>query len=431
MSDISRPTEINEALYEVNSFDKLINTIVEYLERRMQGVEQGVRTLNSEVSKRLDTTKNVSDWNDNDRIFHKKNFLSGMAGFDIYDGNNFRQQKIANLFGLEQGKKLSDFFAESSKGDLKTIAEKLGHKFGENGENKEYDKEGLKKLVEGLALAREKLLSLKKVGEDLGKTFTDAFSSSILNGFNQTMTQIGVSFRELIDSSENFYEMSYNAESIWQDAGEKISKTWQNMTQQMLDAIGPAMTQAGLQMIINDPDNWAAGLGMIAAGGVTQIMSGFLNQEQADKNEQERKRLQDLRSLLADIIEQAKIDASYYEKNVLHQKALSEANHISVNDAIIAPNGNVISTSPEDYLIATKTPGNYANLSGDPKVTFNLIDQSSGIQVKSIKQTKKSDGTFNIEALVVSKVAEAVANGDLDGALAVREQRMNGTSYAY
>jgi len=30
---------------------------------------------------------------------------------------------------------------------------------------------------------------------------------------------------------------------------------------------------------------------------------------------------------------------------------------LDVSDAIISPNGNIISTNPRDYLIATKNPG--------------------------------------------------------------------------
>lgn len=45
-------------------------------------------------------------------------------------------------------------------------------------------------------------------------------------------------------------------------------------------------------------------------------------------------------------------------------------NLFNVNDAIISPNGNVITTHPDDYLIATKTPGALGGGSGE--VTMNV-----------------------------------------------------------
>ena len=43
----------------------------------------------------------------------------------------------------------------------------------------------------------------------------------------------------------------------------------------------------------------------------------------------------------------------------------------SVNDAIISPNGNIITTAPDDYLIATKTPGSLGNSNGT-NITVNV-----------------------------------------------------------
>jgi len=40
----------------------------------------------------------------------------------------------------------------------------------------------------------------------------------------------------------------------------------------------------------------------------------------------------------------------------------------SVNDAIISPRGDIITTHPDDYLIATKTPGSL----GGSGVTVNI-----------------------------------------------------------
>lgn len=48
----------------------------------------------------------------------------------------------------------------------------------------------------------------------------------------------------------------------------------------------------------------------------------------------------------------------------------------SVQDAIIAPNGNIITTAPDDYLIATKTPGSLGN-KGGTNINVNVTVQGS------------------------------------------------------
>lgn len=52
-----------------------------------------------------------------------------------------------------------------------------------------------------------------------------------------------------------------------------------------------------------------------------------------------------------------------------------------VNDAIISPNGNIITTDPKDYLIATKKPGELAGAGGGVNVVINypmVLDRNAG-----------------------------------------------------
>lgn len=63
---------------------------------------------------------------------------------------------------------------------------------------------------------------------------------------------------------------------------------------------------------------------------------------------------------------------------------------IGVNDAVIAPNGNIISTHPDDYLIATKNPGSlggggivvnvYGDVSGQELV--DKVSSALGLDIK-------------------------------------------------
>ena len=61
---------------------------------------------------------------------------------------------------------------------------------------------------------------------------------------------------------------------------------------------------------------------------------------------------------------------------------IPKINTIPVNDAIISPNGNIITTDPKDYLIATKTPGDLVGGGGGGvNVVINypfVLDRNGG-----------------------------------------------------
>lgn len=235
----------------------------------------------------------------------------------------------------------------------------------------------------------------------------------------------------------NVAKGTYDAE----EAGDAYAKVWKNVAKNMLDSMGPAMTQAGFELIAYGArsDSKAmimSGVGLVAAGGVAGILGGILGaseEDDKDKNDDETSRLEKLKDLLADIIDQAKTDADYYQKHYLHQNAISANREISVNDAIITPSGNVISTHPDDYLIATKTPGSLSSRSSSPSVTVKFIDQSTGakVEVKDTKQKTDENGNIEIEAMVVAVVNQAMADGKLDSGFDSRDARLNGRSVIY
>lgn len=204
-----------------------------------------------------------------------------------------------------------------------------------------------------------------------------------MNGFNDSMSQIGKSIYQV---RSGLYDSEETAEAY--------SKIWKNVAKNILDTIGPSMTRAGFDLIsygaINDSKSAIlSGIGLVAAGGVSSILGGALGAGLEDDSTKDdgSSKLQSLKDLLADIIEQAKIDAEYYEKHYLHQKALSANREISVNDAIITPNGNVISTHPDDYLIATKTPENLSRNS-TPMLFLSLLTRVQ-VQMFSLNQQKR------------------------------------------
>ncbi|MDO5332288.1 MAG: hypothetical protein Q4E99_06365 [Bacillota bacterium] len=372
-------------------------------------------------------THETSDsFTDYERKFKNDGGLSFWAtigeGNNVWGSNSWKEQRALNYMGVKDGTTMNDFIykqffnedGELNEQRVQDLYKNTGGKWEDTGSSSGNFK-AVKQYITDLAQLQDAEIKTQDKFVELGKTIKDSFSSAIVDGFTTSMKMLG----------EQITDMKHDADDYM--------NSWMSIGEKMMDAIGPAMTQAGLAMITIDPEHWYNGAAVVAAGGVVSLMAGMFANNQ--KNDDEEKRLQSLKDLLSDIIDQARTDAEYYQRNVLHSKALSEAELISnqsVHDAIIAPNGNIISTDPEDYLIATKTPGNYANLNGGaPVVNFNLIDQSTGVQVSEVKQRKNQDGSIDISAVVISKVSQAIADGELDDAFAAKEMRINGKSYAY
>ena len=98
----------------------------------------------------------------------------------------------------------------------------------------------------------------------------------------------------------------------------------------------------------------------------------------------------------------------------------------SVHDAVITPKGEVITTDPKDYLIATKTPKTLVG-GGAPTINFSVVDKSTGIRVTQQKSTyNKETNSIDFEAVIESKVQEVIASSKGDDAFAAREARLRG-----
>ena len=211
-------------------------------------------------------------------------------------------------------------------------------------------------------------------------------------------------------------------ESIRSIAGDLVKQT------------GQLIQQAGFSIVTASAmeHNWpgvAAGLGLAAAGGFASGFGSWLGNKNSSKdNDDQTKKLQSLTDQLRELLAQARADALYYEKNLRHKTALGlneQFSYKSVNDAIITKKGDVIETSPEDYLIATKTPqalGN--NTVVQPNINFNVID-NVGVQVRQEKRTNP-DGSIDIVAVIENAVGEYIASSRSDDAFNTREYRLNG-----
>lgn len=297
---------------------------------------------------------------------------------------------------------------------------------------------------DSIKLAREELAGLVEDMADadftsyldsqlksLSQTMKETFSSNMLSGVSDSFVQIGKNLRDGESASRGMY-------SIWKNIGREITGT-----------IGATMTSTGLQIAgaaAADPKgpNWgkvAAGLAMAASGGICSIASGLLSDSDSSDSSSEddgrEQRIQNLKDALSDLIDQAKTDAEYYERNLLHKNALSANEAVStrsVNDAIITPSGDIVTTHPDDYLIATKTPGSLVG-AGKTSVTLQVnpvvINQSSAGVTAKTEARENSDGSVDIMTTIVDVMNMALATGKMDEGMAAYEANRNGRSVVY
>lgn len=257
---------------------------------------------------------------------------------------------------------------------------------------------------------------------------------------------------ELVNLSKTFLKTAWT--TPFETIGESLvkickgSKTWgetlkdvqTSMTQlagSMLQQIGPAMAEAGFALVKLGASTGnfgmiAAGLGMAALGGFAKGFGSFLSSAtQETEDDDEIDKLEDLKSQLADLLEQARSDALYYEKNLRHRKAIgtnASFSYQKVNDAIISPNGNVISTAPDDYLIATKTPQNFANHSQQMNVKINnIVNNNANVQVRQ-EEKRNNDGSIDIITIIEEGVSNFIASERSDEAFNIRSARLQGRS---
>ena len=112
----------------------------------------------------------------------------------------------------------------------------------------------------------------------------------------------------------------------------------------------------------------------------------------------------------------------------LRFKAISANENFTkaVHDAIITPRGDVVTTDPKDYLIATKTPRTLVG-GGAPTINFSVIDKSTGVKVTQQRSSyDERTNTIEFEAIIESKIQEVIATSKGDEAFAARESRLNG-----
>ena len=216
------------------------------------------------------------------------------------------------------------------------------------------------------------------------------------------------------------------------DASKELAANFRQLGASLLSNMGTMITEAGLSMAIHakSKKDVLLGLAIAAAGGGLSFLGGYLNgkSEEDDKDNDEYQKLLKIKQDLTDLLRQAREDSIYYENTVRHKKALTANDNFvkSVHDAVITPRGDIVTTDPKDYLIATKTPRTLVG-GGAPTINFSVIDKSTGVKVTQQRSSyDEASNTIEFEAIIESKIQEVIATSKGDEAFAARESRLSG-----
>ena len=323
-------------------------------------------------------------------------------------GKSLKNKIVNDLFGVDVGytkEELFDVFKADAGLDMNT----------------QLDKSIKKQLLWKVALEET-----KDVMQNLG----DETASLVGTLGKKALT---IPFEKLGETAMKFWSKSLSYEEASEECAENQKKAYRELGAEALNALAPIMQKAGFELVARGAvdDNLGmilGGLGLAAVGGFASGLGNALSNSSDDKTKDKVAKIQDLKDQLADLLEQARKDALYYENNLRHKTALGinkEFSYQSVHDAVITPEGDVITTDPKDYLIATKTPEQFAGGSTViPIINCNVINNSSS-KVRQ-EQQQNPDGSIDIITIIEDTIGNYIASPKSDDAFSARNSRIRG-----
>lgn len=141
----------------------------------------------------------------------------------------------------------------------------------------------------------------------------------------------------------------------------------------------------------------------------------------------------DLTEAYKELISAMKNNEEEYEKRKKELNASDYASKVTgVHDMILTPQGQ-FSTDPDDYIIATKTPGALNNNGAVPiylqPIINNTIADTANVDTKT---ERDNNGVMQMIVTISRKIASDYANGEngWDNAVSARAYKQNGRSLA-
>ena len=208
------------------------------------------------------------------------------------------------------------------------------------------------------------------------------------------------------------------------EGGDAAQAFGRSLLQSILQNVPAMLFQAGFKLAIS-PGGLLPGLALMAMSGIAGAGAGYLNaalNDSGDRGGSERDELESLISRLEKIIDRTREETKYYSEYIRNYNANS-VDVQSVQDAIIAPGGKVITTAPDDYLIATKTPGSL----GAQGVNINFtVENYASDAVTVERETRETQNGTQIVTMIRKIVQSDIASGELDTAFDAMQNRRGG-----
>ncbi|HOS35970.1 MAG TPA: tape measure protein [Treponemataceae bacterium] len=237
-----------------------------------------------------------------------------------------------------------------------------------------------------------------------------------LKGLKEQLAQFGAdaAFDAFWDMGEALYE-----------GGDAAQAFGRSLLQSILQNVPAMLFQAGFKLAIS-PGGLIPGLALMAMSGIAGAGAGYLNaalNDSGDSGGSERDELESLISRLEKIIDRTREETKYYSEYIRNYNANSRDVQ-SVQDAIIAPGGKIITTAPDDYLIATKTPGALGG--GAQNISISVVNNAGDVANAQATTKKNDDGTTQIVVMVEKLVGSGIASGKFDTAFDAMQNRRSG-----
>lgn len=186
----------------------------------------------------------------------------------------------------------------------------------------------------------------------------------------------------------------------------------------LLPLQGLAIMLAKLASLWSDvTDEWMASLNS-ASEGLDSLYESTLSLESTTE---------DLTSEYTSLLQAMKDQEEYYIEQKRNLSAQSYINSIPVNDMILTPQGN-FSTSPDDYIIASKNPSSLGSSNATVSMNVQINNTMSDNANVSVSQRTDSNGMQSLLIDISKKVANDMATGanGWDSAYSTQQTRLQG-----
>jgi len=324
--------------------------------------------------------------------------------------NAFDSLNSETIPALEAGLKITNInMSDAAYSDLDKKIEEINQYFDYLDQEIELEYK-IKFKKEELDRMRESVVSWQKELSDsllLGLANMKVFSEQAAVIIADLTTQlIELSASAMLSGFEEFGR----ALGQGKDAAESLSQALAQMAQQILNQLPMMFLQAGLQLIANG--QWALGLGFVAAGLSSAVLSGFVDGRITKEKEEASKHAQG-----GVFDEYGQAARTFASGGAFTNQIVNTPTHFAHGGGF----GLMGEAGPEAIMPLTRMPNGDLGVQtagGGARVTINVINYSN-TEVRK-EETESADGSRQIDVIIGQLVNNHITSGKADRAIGGR-----------